>query len=383
MKKIYLPSGMRDNILSEAKTKKELQDCFEKVFESYGYSKIYTPSIEFFSTYQNAFSNLNSNSMYKFFDQDGNILSLRMDMTVPIARVCATKFKDYQLPLRFYYSCNVFKVRESFAGKRNEVTDCGVELIGLDKKSDVEVLMCAFDAMKALNVKTYAIECGDSGLFKKACKLLNMEDETIEKLADLIDRKSMVDLKLFLDTLNLEPNQKQFMMELPLLNGDVSILSKAKKLCFDESLKEKIEELEDIYTLLSKLDYHQHLRFDLGKIAHLDYYTGLIFEGFVEGIGVSVLSGGRYDKLLSKFGMDVPACGFSIKIDYLLDIIKHSSKKSCKLFYPQDKEVEALLMAANLRKEKNVELIPWQKENIWIKEEETDVIIDSVDERSS
>ncbi len=94
MKKIYLPSGMRDNILSEAKTKKELQDCFEKVFESYGYSKIYTPSIEFFSTYQNAFSNLNSNSMYKFFDQDGNILSLRMDMTVPIARVCATKFKD-------------------------------------------------------------------------------------------------------------------------------------------------------------------------------------------------------------------------------------------------------------------------------------------------
>lgn len=210
-----------------------------------------------------------------------------------------------------------------------------------------------------------------------------MEDETIEKLADLIDRKSMVDLKLFLDTLNLEPNQKQFMMELPLLNGDVSILSKAKKLCFDESLKEKIEELEDIYTLLSKLDYHQHLRFDLGKIAHLDYYTGLIFEGFVEGVGASVLSGGRYDKLLSKFGMDVPACGFSIKIDYLLDIIKHSSKKSCKLFYPQDKEVEALLMAANLRKEKNVELIPWQKENIWIKEEETDVIIDSVDERSS
>ena len=133
----------------------------------------------------------------------------------------------------------------------------------------------------------------------------------------------------------------------------------------------------------SKLDYHQHLRFDLGKIAHLDYYTGLIFEGFIEGVGVSVLSGGRYDKLLSKFGMDVPACGFSIKIDYLLDIIKHSSKKSCKLFYPQDKEVEALLMAANLRKEKNVELIPWQKENIWIKEEKTDVIIDSVDERSS
>lgn len=383
MKKIYLPLGMRDNILEEAKTKKELQDRFEKVFESYGYIKIYTPTIEFFSTYQNAFSNLNSNSMYKFFDQDGDILSLRMDMTVPIARVCATKFKDYQLPLRFYYSCNVFKVRESFAGKRNEVTDCGVELIGLDKRNDVEVLMCAFDTMKSLNVKTYTIECGDSGLFKKTCNLLNMKDETIETLADLIDRKSMVDLKIFLDTLNLEPDQKQFMMELPLLNGDVSILTKAKKICFDESLKEKIAELEDIYTLLSKLGYHKHLRFDLGKIAHLDYYTDLIFEGFVEGVGVSVLSGGRYDKLLNKFGMDVPACGFSMKIDYLLDIIKQTSRISCKLFYPQEKQAEALMLASKMRKDKNVELIPWQKENIWIKEGEADVIINSVDERSS
>ena len=82
--------------------------------------------------------------MYKFFDQDGNILSLRMDMTVPIARVCATKFKDYQLPLRFYYSCNVFKVRESFAGKRNEVTDCGVELIGLDEKKRCRSLDVCF-----------------------------------------------------------------------------------------------------------------------------------------------------------------------------------------------------------------------------------------------
>ena len=195
MNQIYLPLGMRDNILEEAQIKKNIQIGLEKVFEKYGYSKIYTPSIEFYETYQNAFTNLDSKSMYKFFDNDGNILSLRMDMTVPIARVCATKFKEYKRPLRFYYSSNVYKVRESFAGKRSEVTDCGIELIGLDKNSDIEILLCAMDALRSLDIDNYSLECGTSGLFKQACRLLNLKDSVIYKLADLIDRKSMVDLK--------------------------------------------------------------------------------------------------------------------------------------------------------------------------------------------
>lgn len=370
MNQIHLPLGMRDSILDEVSTKRELKARIESVFEQYGYKEIITPSIEFFETYQNAFSNLNSNSMYKFFDNDGNILSLRMDMTVPIARVCASKFKEADIPLRFRYCSNVYKVRQAFAGKRSEVTDCGIELIGLDKNSDIEVLMCALDTMKSIGIGNYTLEIGNSNFFKTACHLLEFDEEIINDLASLIDRKSMVELKAYLNDLELSEKVKLFFLELPLLNGKFDALKKAEALCFDKRLKDEVEQLMALFNNLSKLGYGEHITFDLGKVPHLDYYTGIIFEGFVEGVGVSVLSGGRYDNLLSKFDYDMPACGFSIKLDYLLDVVVFKEKKACRLYYPLSKQMEALALSCQLRKDKAVELVVYDGDEVILKEED-------------
>ena len=127
--------------------KEALKKRISRVYESYGYQKIETPLIEFYSTYQNTFTSLKEETMYKFVDESGQILALRTDMTLPIARLCATKYGYMKPPFRFSYCSNVYKVRQTFAGKRNEVTDCGVELIGLDHRSDLEVLCCALDVM--------------------------------------------------------------------------------------------------------------------------------------------------------------------------------------------------------------------------------------------
>ena len=140
MQQIQLPQGMKDTILQECEKKEYLQNTLEQIFESFGYEEIITPTIEYYETYENAFKNIQTTDMYKFFDENGRILTLRTDMTVPIARVCASKFKDSKPPFRYRYTSNVFKVRQKFAGKRSEVTDCGIELIGLDSKSDVQVL---------------------------------------------------------------------------------------------------------------------------------------------------------------------------------------------------------------------------------------------------
>ena len=178
----------------------------------------------------------------------------------------------------------------------------------------------------------------------------------------------MVDLKVYLDSLYLSEKIVDFFMHLPFLCGDVNVLDQAYAYCFDDSLKQVIDSMKECIQSLDELGYLDNVTIDLGKVAHLDYYTGIIFEGYVAGVGTSVLSGGRYDCLLKKFGRDLPACGFSVKLDPLIDQIDIKSKKTFKLYYPEDKQIEAMKKAIQLRKERSVALEPSLNDSIYIEE---------------
>lgn len=371
MKKFAIPEGTRDLILGECTAKKRLQDAIEQVFDSYGYKEIVTPSIEFYQTYQTGFEQIQDEAMYKFFDHNGSILTLRMDMTVPIARVAATKFKDQNPPLRFRYCANVYKVKESFAGKRNEVTDCGIELLGLnEKQSDLEILVCALEVMECMQQEPYTLEIGNVNFFHTAVELLGLTKDETETLADLIDRKSLTELKEYLNTLMLTAADKQFFLQLPWLCGSADMLEDALACCFDERLKKIVENLQQLYRQLAELGYENRITFDLGKLPHLNYYSGILFEGFVPGIGTSVLSGGRYDSLLEKFGEPLPAIGFSVKLDAVLPVLNLKQKEATlTLCYPYEHKVEALRKAKELRKTARVELLCGEYDDIFVKGE--------------
>lgn len=370
MKQFSIPSGTRDLILTECKRKKALQEAIEEVVDTFGYEEIMTPSLEYYQTYQTGFEQLKDEQMYKYFDHEGKILTLRMDMTVPIARVCATKFKDQTPPFRFRYCANVFKVKQSFAGKRNEVSDCGIELIGLkDEESDLEILTLALEVMKAMNQSSYTLEIGNVNFFQSACEHLHIDAKEREDLADLIDRKSMIELQEYLQSLQLEKSYQDFFLQLPWLCGDETILQEAKPYCFDKRQFDILTTLQTLVKDLRALGYDQHITFDLGKVPHLNYYSGLLFEGFVDGVGTSVLSGGRYDQLLEKFGDPLPAIGFSVKLDYLLDQFDVEDTKQTKcIYYAKEDRLQAMRSAAELRKDYRVILQPREGEALEIVE---------------
>ncbi len=361
MLEIRMPQGMRDLIEEECTKKRKAQDTIENVFQSFGYHQIMTPMIEYFDTYQQSFSSADATEMYKFFDHDGDILALREDMTVPICRVCASKYGNSNPPFRFFYTSDVFKVRHVFAGKRGEVTDCGIECIGLDENSDIEILYTAISVMNALQFQKYTLEIGNARFFQSATDALQLKETEKKQLAELIDQKSIVDLKQYVQQLDLTPKEKEFFLALPFLTG-TNIFEQAYQICFTEDMKKEIQHLESLYDKLKQLDVHQNISFDLGKIPHLDYYTGIIFEGYIQESGTSILSGGRYDNLMGKFGRNLPACGFSIKLDYILDAIKIEQRKNIQFYYPKGKELEAILKTKEMRKENNVEMIPWDKD---------------------
>ena len=356
MKQIQIPFGMRDLFPQECAVKSRLEERISRVYESYGYQKIETPLIEFYSTYQNTFTSLKEETMYKFVDESGQILALRTDMTLPIARLCATKYGNVEGPFRFSYCANVYKVRQNFAGKRNEVTDCGIELIGLDDGSDLEVLSCALDVMAALPVADCTLEIGNSNFFKTAVREAGISKEDARELADLIDAKAMTDVREKLQTLAINEKAFDFFAHLPLFNGE-DALREALRYSFAPSLKQEAERCVKLSEDLNALGYQGRFAFDLGKVPHLDYYTGIIFEGFVPGIGTAVLSGGRYDDLLKKVGRDMPAIGFGVKVDYLLDAVKAEPETKRQLAYPQKCLIEALQYARQLREEGPLELV--------------------------
>lgn len=339
--KTGIPSGMRDLTGQEVVRKRDLQRRLLQTFGHCGYEEVMSPAIEYVETYSSAFSSLQTSDMYKFFDENGEILALRMDMTVPIARMAATRFRELKGPLRFCYTSNVYKVRKTFAGKRSEVMDCGIELIGGDEQADLEVLFVALQALDALDLSDAVLEISDVNFFFDGARSLLKEEEVL-KLAGLIDNKSMVELEDFLASLPIEEDKKAFFMELPLLSGGPQALYRAAQLAFTRGQADALVRLSALYDELRDLNRADRIRFDFGKLPHLDYYTGLIFEGYIPGVGTSILSGGRYDRLLESFGRPDPAVGFSVKIDYLCDLYETIEQPYVKIRYPKGGMAQAL-----------------------------------------
>lgn len=353
-KKNMLPEGTRDLILDECIVKRSLERDIDKTFEKWGYKEVITPTVEFYETFNYNSQTLREEDMYKFFDNRGRILVLRPDMTIPIARVVETKLKDSEFPIKLRYTSNVFRVHASLGGKRNEYTDCGIECIGLeDKRSDLEILVLALEALKKLGLNDFKLEIGNIGFFNGAFKNLEIDQEYRENIAQFIEDKNLKSLEDYLADLDIKDEYKTFFNKLPWMFGDKQILEDAKKLAFNEDIKENLEYLEELYFQLEALGYGKNVTFDLGMVPRLNYYTGIIFRGYGEGVGNTLLRGGRYDNLIKSNKTYVPAIGFSIDINSVIENVKlngniNEDENLCKIYYSSKNRIEAIKKSEEL-----------------------------------
>ena len=368
-KRNMLPEGTRDLILDECIIKRSLERDIDNIFEKWGYKEVITPTLEFYETFNYNSQTLREEDMYKFFDNRGRILVLRPDMTIPIARVVETKLKDAEFPIKLRYTSNVFRVHASLGGKRNEYTDCGVELIGIeDKKSDLEVLVLALEALKKLGLNDFKLEIGNIGFFNGAFKNLDIDQEHREVIAQFIEDKNLKSLEDYLEDLDIKEEYKKFFNKLPWMFGDKNILEEAKKLAFNDEIKENLEYLEVLYSQLEALGYGENVTFDLGMVPRLNYYTGMIFRGYGEGVGNTLLRGGRYDSLIKSSNTYVPAIGFSIDINSVIPNVKlnknlNEDENVYKIYYSEKNRIEAIKKSEELRNQGYiVDLLP--KEDI-------------------
>ncbi len=321
---LLTPEGTRDLLFEECAAKREISERLTGLFEGSGYSEVITPGLEFFDVFNGYVRDFPQEMMYKLVDGKNRLMVLRPDSTIPISRLAATRLRDEKLPLKLFYNQNIYMVNPKDSGRDDEISQCGIEILGGEsKKADFEALVLAAKALELCD-EDYRIEIGDMGIFAELMAEYECSVELAVNTRGWIETKNLPKLDEVYSSENITESDKCFaeaFRALPRLFGGIEVLKKAKEYLRGEFFDKKLASLEQLCGDLSKVVPKDKIRVDLGLLSRKNYYTGIIFRGYVEGYGQPALSGGRYDRLLGDFGRDAGAVGFAVNVEAVARVL--------------------------------------------------------------
>lgn len=355
--RLHTPTGVNDILPEECIKKKEIENTLWSVFASMGYREIELPTYEYYDVFAGSGGTISQENMFKFFDDNGRILTLRPDMTTAIARIAATKNIDDTLPLRYCYTGNVFRAEKTEGARQREFTQSGIELIGVNTPmADAEVIAAAIEAVLAVGIEEFQVEIGQVAFFNGLVAQAGLDGDAVEKLRERIDCKDTLGIKTITQKLDISDDIKKLMVDLPYLFGGLDMLEKADVEGLNEMSKSAIENIRKIYELLTAYGYEKYISMDLSMLQSIDYYTGTIFKCFTYGVGFPICAGGRYDNLIGNFGKPMGAVGVAFGINRIMSAMRKTGNEidvyvpdATLLFTEEGAESDAYEVAYSLR----------------------------------
>ncbi len=309
-----IPPGTRDVLPDEMRELRRLHRALIDVFEARGYGEVSTPAIEYDEVLARG-DGRTAGSAYRFFDGSGELLALRSDMTVPIARLVASRYAAAEPPLRFCYLANAFRAVRPQRGQMREFVQAGVELIGAPAPQGtaevVEVLEAALDAA---GLDRAVIGLGDADLYRQLLAELGVDEAAREAILGRLAVHDLVGLELELSQAGIGDEQVQTCLTLSQLRGGREVLDQARELG-GEAVARATARLGETYAALAERGAAGRVQVDLGLLRDLGYYSGAILEVYDPALGYVLGGGGRYDGLLRRFGLDLPAAGFALYLE--------------------------------------------------------------------
>ncbi len=317
---LHTPEGVRDIYGEEYKRKERIEGLIQEKIYDFGYEGIQTPTFEFFDVFSREIGTTSSKELYKFFDKEGNTLVLRPDFTPSVARCAAKYYMETKQPVRLTYRGNAFTNNSLLQGRLKESTQMGAELIGDDSvEADAEIIALTCEALFHAGLSDFQISIGNVAYFKGLCADAGIDEETELELRDYVSGKNFFGAREFLEESGVKSRVLDRLLAVSSLFGGVEILDKAADAGDNETSKKAVKRLKSLYKTLKLYDVEKYVSFDLGLLSKYNYYTGIVFKGYTYGVGDSIVKGGRYDNLLSRFGKDAPAVGFVILVDDLMN----------------------------------------------------------------
>lgn len=321
MKKYFktTPEGTHDLLFKESMIQSNIERDILKVFAKKGFSRVFTPSIEYLDIFSLGDFAIPQEEIYKLTDNKGRLIAFRADSTLPIARLASTRLKDETLPIRLCYAQTVLKANEALKGNSDEILGAGVEIIGADGiLCDLEVILTAFEALGAC-VDDFRVELSHAGIFDFAVEGLPIENEKKEEIRLSVGQKNYGLLNSLLEGVKKSPHT-EFLRRLPEMFGKKEVLKEALELCPSEEIADRLNYLYKLCNILEYLGFRDKLIVDLGLVQKKEYYSDIVFKGYLPGAAQAVLTGGRYNNLLGTFSLPTPAIGFVINVTRLIEI---------------------------------------------------------------
>jgi ATP phosphoribosyltransferase regulatory subunit len=237
-------------------------------------------------------------------------------MTIPIARLVATRYEGASLPLRFCYLSHAYRSVRPQRGQQREFLQAGIELIGADApEGTVEVVEVLCAALDAAGLSRARVGLGDAGLYRGLLAGYGAGDRA-DPVMRALERHDMVELERRVAELGLTAAEQEALVRIPQLRGGLEVIDDAVQLG-GERVGMAVSRLREVAKGIAARGLLDRVIFDLGLIRELGYYTGALFEVYDPALGHVIGGGGRYDELLARFGRSLPACGFAVYVERL------------------------------------------------------------------
>jgi ATP phosphoribosyltransferase regulatory subunit len=323
-----IPSGVQYIFDKEVRVRRWIERELMRVFDGWSYSEIILPMFDYADLFALGMGKEHAEKTYRFTGRDGKLLALRPEMTSLVARTVAARFRERPRPIRLSYSGEVFRWDEPHAGRQYEFHQTGLELIGSDRlEADSEVLVVAIEALRRIGLEGFTITLSHVDVFNGIVDRLELDPDQRVSLQEMIDRKQTGQLNSLLEP-RLDQESREAFCSLTALAGGGAVLAEARALVSNAKSTAALDDIERVYQIAEALGIDAFVDIDLGDVGGLDYYTGLIFKIYAEGLGSALGRGGRYDRLLSKFGAAEPAVGFSLCLDWLAQLLPISVREA-------------------------------------------------------
>ncbi len=345
-----LPEGIQEVLSPQARTIELHRRSLLDLYQTWGYDLVEPPMIDFLDSLLTGTGHDLQLMTFTLTDQlSGKLLGVRADMTPQIARIDAHHIKTDQ-PSRFCYIGQVLKTKlEGFSQSRSPL-QVGIELYGHEgSASDIEVLLLMIETLKSVGLNDFHIDLGHVGIFRSMAQQAELSCREEDVLFDLLQRKAATELAHYLEKLAISDTYKKQFMSLIDLNGDISIIERARNSLKGDTIQKELDNLDAIaHGLLARVP-EQTLYFDLSELRGYNYHTGVVFSAYLPGHGQEVAKGGRYDGIGETFGRSRAATGFSTDLTHLVSLngqFEVQTKKE-SIFAPavQDAKLQEMVIA--------------------------------------
>jgi ATP phosphoribosyltransferase regulatory subunit len=304
-----LPPGTRDVLPDEMRELRALNTRILDTWQQAGYGEVWTPTLEFEDVMRKGDERA-AGAGFRTFDDHGQVLTLRADGTIPIARLVANRYEHVEGPLRLCYFAHAYRAVKVRSGQPREFLQGGLELIGVPAPAgDAEVIALTLEALEAAGLKRHRLGLGDAALYGTLLDELDVPEDDRARLLETLARRDLVGVETHIRDLGLSKEAHDVLVRLPTLRGGPEVLDKV-----NGALARAVDGLRELYELLRERGVAERVIFDLGLVRELGYYTGTVFEVYDPAVGFAIGGGGRYDALLEKFGRGRPACGIALDV---------------------------------------------------------------------